>query len=251
MKPMVIDVNLTNIEQYPPRCFLNPRNEGYRRKREWLKKRFEEGLKIKVLLDREDKKIHGFIEYVPGEHVWRAVEARNYLFIHCIWINPNSHKNRGYGSDLVKECVGDIEGRLGVAVVASDGPFMAGKEMFLKNGFTTIEEEGRHQLLVRQLREGPLPKFKDYRKQLGRCRGWHIVYSEQCPWVARFIDELDSAVVAKLKLEVTKLETPKQAQNGPSIYSVFTLIRDGKILADHYVSNTRFNNIVRKELKKS
>ncbi len=248
MKPTIVDVNLTNIEHYPPRCFLNPKNEGYRRKLEWLRKRFEEGLAVKLLYDEESKKDHGFIEYVPGENAWRAVEANGYLFIHCIWISPNDYKKKGYGSRLIQECVRDAEGKLGVAAVTSDGPFMATKEIFLKNGFTIVEEREKDQLLVMQLKKGPLPRFKDHEARLKKCRGWHIVYSDQCPWVARFIQELDHDVVADLNLKVTRLTTPMQAQSGPSIYSVFNLIHDGKILADRYISKTRFNNILKKEL---
>jgi hypothetical protein len=65
------------------------------------------------------------------------------------------------------------------------------------------------------------------------------------------MDELDSTVVDRLKLTVTRLKTPKEAQNGPSVYSVFNLIHDGNILADRYVSKTRFNNIVKKELERN
>ena len=113
--------------------------------------------------------------------------------------------------------------------------------------FKIIEEDGKHQLLAKQLKNGPLPKFKDYKKQLEKYKGWHIVYSDQCPWVSRFINELDKKTTAKLKLKLTELKIPKQAQDAPSIYSVFNLIHDGKVLADHYVSNTRFKNILKKE----
>lgn len=249
MKPEIIDVNMKNITEYPPTCFLNPNNEGYRIKLNWLKKRFSEGLKIKVLYDEKDKKIHGFIEYVPGEYAWRSVEVENYMFIHCIWINPNSYKNKGNGSALIKECINDAKGKCGIAVVTSDGPFMASKGILLKNDFEIIKEDGKHQLLVKPLKKGPLPKFKDYKKQLQRYEGLHILYSNQCPWVARFINELDKNLVSKLKIEVTELKTAKQAQDAPSIYSVFNLIYNGKLLADRYVSNTRFLNIINKEIK--
>jgi len=247
MKPKIIDVNLENIEEYPPTCFLNPKNEGYRIKRDWLKKRFSEGLKIKVLYDETDKKVHGFIEYISGENAWRAVDAKDYLFIHCIWINPNSYKNKGYGSDLINECLKDAAGKQGVAVIASDDAFMATQDIFLKNGFKIIQEDGKQQLLVKQIKKGILPKFKDYKKQLGKYKGWHIVYSQQCPWVTRFIHELDEKTIDKLKIKLTELKTAKQAQVAPSIYSVFNLIHDGRLLADHYISSTRFDNIIRKE----
>ena len=69
-----------------------------------------------------------------------------------------------------------------------------------------------------------------------------------CPFLVFFYIPHGSLVASsgKLKLKITELKTPKQAQNAPSIYSVFSLIHDGKILADHYISNTRFNNIIKK-----
>jgi N-acetylglutamate synthase-like GNAT family acetyltransferase len=179
--PIIIDVNAENISHYPPTCFLNPKNVGYQIKAEWLKERFKEGLKIKALYVEGDKKCHGFIEYVPGEYAWRAVEAKNYLFIHCIWVSPNKFKNKGYGSLLVAACTKDAEkqGKAGIAVVASDGPFMANKKLFLKNGFKPVQTSGTFTLLVKQLKQAQEPKFKDYEKQLCSHKGLKIVYSNK------------------------------------------------------------------------
>jgi len=250
--PIIIDVNEANISQYPPTCFLNPNNIGYQIKAEWFKERFTEGLKIKLLYLENDKKCHGFIEYVPGEYAWRAVEAKDYLFIHCIWVSPNKFKNKGYGSLLVEECVKDAEkqGKAGVAVIASEGPFMANKDLFLKKGFREVQASGVFTLLVKQLKKAPEPKFKDCENQLSRYEGLSIVYSNQCPWVARFMSELGELIEKKgLKIDVVELKTPEQAQDAPSIYAVFNLVNDGTLLVDHYISNTRFLNILNKELE--
>jgi hypothetical protein len=48
-------------------------------------------------------------------------------------------------------------------------------------------------------------------------------------------------------MQITELKTPADAQNAPSLYSVFNLINNGKLLADRYISLTRFNNILKKE----
>jgi YoaP-like/Acetyltransferase (GNAT) family len=248
---VIIDVDENNISQYPPKCFLNPKNEGYQIKLEWLKKRFSEGLKIKLLY--LETKCIGFIEYVPGEYAWRAVDAKGYMFIHCIWISPNKHKEKGYGSLLVKECMKDAEkeGKYGIAVVTSEGPFMAGKDLFLKNEFKSIASaKPSFELMVKILKEGPLPKFNDWEKQLSKYEGLNIIYSNQCPWVTRSIKELSEITKKKgLKLKVTELKNAEQAQNAPSIYAVFNLIYNGKLLIDHYISNTRFLNIINKEIK--
>ena len=246
MTVKIIDINPDNIKNFLSICFCKKNSVGFNQKIEWIKKRLKEGLKIKFLIDEKDNIVHGYIEYIEGQNAWRAVDARGYLFIHCIWITPNKYKKKGYGSRLIKECIKDAKGKLGVAVISSDDSFMASKEIFLKNGFKIINESGKQQLLVKQLKKGSLPKLNDYQKQLSKYKGWHIVYSNQCPWVSRFISELDKKTINKLDLKITELKTPKQAQNAPSIYSVFNLIKDGKILADHYISNTRFNNIIEK-----
>ena len=233
-------------------CFLNPKHESHLKKLEWLKERFPEGYTIKSLFVETEKKPVGFIEYVPGEYAWRAVHAKDYLFIHCIWINPNKYKTKGFGSLLVKEVFNDAEkqGKIGVAVITSEGSFIASKDLFLKNGFKVVDKADRFELLVKQLKEESLPKFTNWQKQLAQYKGLNILYSNQCPWVIRSIKELTEIAEQKgLKLKVTELKSAKEAQNAPSIYATFTLIFDGKIFADHYLSSTRFLNILKKEMK--
>jgi hypothetical protein len=252
MNIKIIDVNLDNISLYTPTCFQNPDNEGYKIKLEWLKKRFSEGLKIKLLYIENDKKCHGYIEYIPGEYAWRAVDAEGYLFIHCIWIYPNNIKHKGFGSLLVDECIKDTmeQKRNGVAVISGDVTFMAKEELFIKNKFKVVEESGPFRLLAKSFKKGPMPKFRDAEKQLKKYKGLNIVYSNQCPWVSKFVLDINDIVKRKnLDLKITELKTSKQAQNAPSIYSVFNLVYNGKILADHYISITRFQNIINKELK--
>ena len=53
----IVNVDQDNISQYGPTCFLNLKNEGYQIKLEWLKKRFSEGLKIKLLYLEKKKKV--------------------------------------------------------------------------------------------------------------------------------------------------------------------------------------------------
>lgn len=250
----IINIDEKNISEYPPTCFLNPENKGYLIKIKWLKRRFNEGLKIKQMYLEGEKKAIGFIEYIPGEFAWRAVDAKGFMFIHCIWITPNKNKNKGNGSLLINECLKDAkkENKFGVAAVASDSAFMADKNIFLKNKFKSIENVKPFDLMVKvfENKKCSLPKFKDTEKQLKKYNGWNIIYSNQCPWVSRFISEIDEiAKKKKLKIKITELKTAKQAQNAPSIYSVFNLIHNGKLLADHYISERRFLNIVEKEMK--
>jgi hypothetical protein len=134
-------------------------------------------------------------------------------------------------------------------VITSKNAFMANSSLFLKNGFCEIANDGSgNELLAFSFKEGTLPAIKDWKKQLTTFHGLHIVYSKQCPWVARMVEEIkESELVHKLNLQITELKTSADAQNAPSLYSVFNLINNGKLLADRYISMTRFNNILKKE----
>ena len=181
----LVDINASNLDEYNPTCFLNPQNIGCRLKREWLLQRFQEGLKIKLLHDPVKGKNHGYIEYVPGHHAWRAVNAPDYMFIHCIWVNPNKLKNQGLGSRLIQACLEDARGMAGVAAVCSDDSFMAGRQIFLRNGFELVAQSGKQQLAVKAFGPGPLPSLRGNPMDPDRYRGWHLLYSKQCPWVGQ------------------------------------------------------------------
>jgi len=249
--PQIIEINKNNLSDYPQViCFINPEHKHYSLKIDWMKKRFKEGLKIKLLQTENDQKIVGFIEYIPGDYTWRAVNAKTYLFIHCLWVYPNKHKSKGLGSVLVEEVVADAKKQKmnGVAVVTSDGSFMAKKDLFIKNSFELIEEKDGFQLLAQGFnKKTAKPYFINNEKAFKKYHGWHIIYSKQCPWVARFIEEV-KPIIEKQSLKITfhEITSAKAAQSAPSIYAVFNLIKDGRLLADRYISTTRFLNIIKK-----
>jgi L-amino acid N-acyltransferase YncA len=248
----IVTIDEGNFTQHPGViCFINPKNPAFPLKIDWIKQRFSEGLRIKLLYTEDRRKVAGFIEYVPGEFAWRAVSASGYMFIHCLWIYPNENKNKGLGTQLINECIEDARQNNynGVAVVTSKNAFMANSSLFLKNGFREIANDGTgNELLAFSFNNETLPAINDWKKQLATFHGLHIIYSKQCPWVARMVEEIkESELAKKLGIQITGLKTPADAQNAPSLYSVFNLINNGKLLADRYISITRFNNILKKE----
>lgn len=252
MKTEIVSVNLQNLSDHPGViCFINPKHPSYSLKVEWLKERFSEGLRIKLLYIGGQKKAAGFIEYVPGEFAWRAVAAKEYMFIHCLYVYPNNNKNLGYGALLIENCLEDAQkqGLDGAAVMVSKLAFMAEADIFLKNGFRQADSDNQgNMLLVRQFGEAALPSFNRLNGNDKKYKGLHVLYSRQCPWVARLIDEIREAGIAEqLGISITEVKTAAEAQQAPSFYGVFNFIRDGKVLADRYISLTRFNNILKKE----
>ena len=121
---------------------------------------------------------------------------------------------------------------------------------FHKAGFEIVEESGKDQLLVKSFKKAQLPKFMNWQDELKKYQGLHILYSKQCPWVARSIEEFQAIIKERgLSINLVELKTAKKAQEAPSVYSVFNLIHNGKILADRYISATRLKNILNKEFK--
>jgi len=251
IKTKIIDVTAENLSENPGAiCFINPKNEYYQIKIKWLLEQYKNGLKIKLLYVEGEKSPKGFIEYVPGEYCWRPVDAKGYMFIHCIWTSGKKYQLQGLGRLLISEAENDASGMNGVAVLTSDGSFMVRKDIFLSNGYRIIAESGKDQLLIKQFRNAPLPFFSDPSFDLTKHNGLTIIYSKQCPWVARFIEEV-KPIMEKRKLipEIIEIGTPAEAQKTPSAYGIFNLIHNGKILADRYISITRFVNIINKEIK--
>ena len=245
----IVEVTSENLAEHPQAiCFINPKHESYHFKIDWLKSRFKEGLKIKLLYLSGEKRPIGFIEYVPGEYCWRSVDAKGYMFIHCLWTNGKKYQHQGLGGLLLEEVEGDAKGMKGIAVVTSDKSFMANRKIFEKHGYELIAESGKEQLLAKKFRDAAPPSINDC--ELEKYKGLTMVYSKQCPWVARFIEEVKPLLVEyNLQPEIIELGSAAQAQKAPSLYGVFNLIYRGRILADRYISTTRFSNIVKKQIK--
>lgn len=51
-------------------------------KKEWLKRRFDEGL----IFYRSVERGKCFIEYIPAENAWVPIQADGYLYIDCLWV---------------------------------------------------------------------------------------------------------------------------------------------------------------------
>jgi len=245
----IVDVTAENLENYPQVvCYTNKKHPYHHIKIDWIKNRFQEGLKIKLLFLEGMKRSFGFIEYIPGENCWRGVKAEGYMFIHCLWTSGKKFQHQGLGSLLIKEVEKDAVDMKGVAVMVSDKSFMADKNIFLKNDYKITSEAGSEQLLVKQFTTTDLPTITDNKNSLNETQDLTIFYSDQCPWVSRLIRDIEPVLKEKkLKIDIRKITAAAEAQQAPTPYSVFNLIYKGKILSDRYISVTRFNNILKKE----
>lgn len=248
----IIDVTKDNVADAGVYCIKNKKAPGYRAKLDWFNQQFDQGLAFKIVEDGAGKQL-GFIEYLPAEYAWRPVNAPNWLFVQCIALFAKEAKGKGAGSMLLQCAIDDAQrlGKHGVCVMSSEGVWMAGRALFEKHGFEMADSRGRFDLLhIPVDQNADPPRLFPWDDQLPNYQGWHLLYADQCPWHCKSVQDL-SEVAAGLgiDLQVSRLEAPVDAQLGPSGFGTYALIRDGRLLADHYISRTRFLNIVKKELQ--
>jgi hypothetical protein len=250
---VLVDVGKSNLASLPCCGVKNPLHVGRVAKNCWLAGQFSKGVRAKVLLAPQMRQC-GYIEYLPGEHAWRGVNAAGYMFIHCIWTFYKQYQHRGEAARMIEASVEDARaaGMKGVAVVAREGPWLAGPAVFLANGFHTVATAPPdYLLLVRKLDpDAADPSFRDgwHKKAAKYGNGLTIIRSAQCPHGIKFAGEITEAARGEFGLEprIVELKTPRQAQNAPTPYAVFSILYNGRVVADHPISRTRFRNIMRK-----
>ena len=246
----VVDTNADNIGGCGICRYTSGKNEGRRRKLDWLKKRYAEGLRFKVLRSREFGDI-GMIEYAPGSDAWRPVEAEGYFVIHCMMVN-GKHKGKGLGAVLLEDCLRDARKSKcrGVAVVTSSDSFMAGSGLFVKAGFVSVESNPPYELLVKKFEAtAPDPRFiVDKERTLKRyTKGLTILAADQCPMVPKCVEDISQAARALgLKPKVVRIQSAKASRELPTPYGIFSIIYDGRLIVERPVGGSRFRNIVLK-----
>lgn len=248
-----VDCDLASFDTMPCCGIKNTSHPGRCEKRHWLKANLKFGLRAKTLVEPSGEAC-GYIEYLPGEHAWRGVDAAGYMFIHCLWNHSKRHQRQGWGSAMIEECLSDAKacGMKGVAVVSRSGPWLADRRLFLANGFDVVDTAPPdYELLIRKFdATAANPVFKSgWDEKVARySRGLTIIRSSQCPYIAKFTAEIAETAKQEygIKPKVVNLKSWRDAQNAPTPYAVFALIYNGRLVADHQISNTRFRNIMKK-----
>lgn len=230
-------------------CIRNKRHPGFVNKLPWYEEMYEKGMRIVIGKDEDGNKA-GFMEYVPGKHAWRAVDAHEYLVIHCIWTYPKEYQGKGLGRMMIDYCIRETRrfGLKGIVTVAGKPAFVANIDMFEKYGFETVDKKNDFRLMALTLEEDAvLPKFAEV--VVDGYKGLHMLYSYQCPLNSKYLMDLDKYCKNNgIELNIHLISTEEEAQRCPNPLGIYALIYDNRIVADHPVSLGRFKNIVHKEL---
>lgn len=253
---IIIDTNPETISRFGMCGYKNLKNEGYRRKVEWVKSQFANGMRYKILLSEKHGALGG-IEYIPAENAWRPVDAPGYMFIHCIYIMKKDYKGKGYGRQLLDECIDDARknNMAGVATIARKGTWMPKKELFLSAGFESVDKaKPDFELMALKFDpEAPDPEFRGgWDESLENYPGGlTIITSDQCPYTEKAVREISETATAEYGIapNLVELKDSSDAMCSPCAFGTFCILYENRLIAEHPISNTRFKNIMGKILK--
>ena len=250
----IIDLTPENIADYGICGYKDTKKHvELRKKIDWIKEYYPKGLRIKALLSKKGG-YQGMLEYIPGKYAHRPVDAEGYMFIHCVFVGfKKEFKRKGYASSLIDECINEAKksNMKGVAVVTRKGSFMVKKDIFIKKGFVlTDKAEPDFQLLVLKFSDkAEDPKFKDLKQNIENYKeGLFVFRSVQCPYTEKNVNAILKSAKEKFGLQpnLIDLKDATAVQNSPCAFGSFCIILNGKIISHHPISNTRFENIMKK-----
>lgn len=222
-------------------------------KKAWLAERFGEGL---VFL-KGNVRGKCFIEYIPAEQAWAPILADGFIYINCLWVS-GQFKGHGYSNLLLDECIRDSreKGKYGLVILSSEKKrgFLADPSHLTHKGFQVCDTASPYfTLMVLPFdQNADKPRF---REQVKTCdtdkKGFTVFYTDQCPFTAKYVPIL--ARLAKqnaVPFETVHLTSARQAQNGYSPYSTFSLFYNGRFLTHEIPSEKKFEKILKETAHK-
>ena len=181
-----VNLTLENIEKEDICCLIRSKTqpEGVLHKKEWLKKRIEEG---HVLRKLNVPKATVMIEYAPLEVAWIPIEGNNYMYIYCLW-TLGEYRHKGYGKELLEYAINYAkrQGKSGLCLLAhqKQKTWLTDQEFFKRNGFKIVDETPSGYQVLALSFDGTYPHFKENaKKEKIDQQELTIFYTYQCPYI--------------------------------------------------------------------
>ena len=217
-------------------------------KKDWLRDSFDDGLVFLKSVERGKC----FIEYIPAENAWNPIDAKDYMYIDCLWV-AGSFKGHGYSSELLEYCINDSKekGKKGLCILCASKkkPFLADPKFLKYKGFQVCDEADNGvelwYLPFDDINEKP--RFKECAKHVSiNEKGYVLYYTSQCPFNAKYVPMLeDIAKEHNVPFKAIHITTKKQAQSVPTPITTYALFYDGKYLTNEQMNVNKFLRLVK------
>jgi GNAT superfamily N-acetyltransferase len=243
----IVQLDESNLDRVPMLCGHSPTYRGgYKAKQAWLQERLGDGMRYRLL--QVNGYNAGMVEFIPGEHAWRGVEAPGYLFIHCFWV-VGRNRGHGYGRLLLQGCIEEARGTNGLVVMVSKAHWLPTPRLFIKNGFELADQaDPSFDLLVmRNSPTLPLPSFTRVMPTVQR--GLTVYHSDQCPYTQN-VPAIAVQVGSQLGIQVNiiRVQDSTAAREMPCPYGTLAYFFNGKLLTYHPAGSKKLNELLSPEL---
>lgn len=244
----IITITSNNLEQEHICCAIsNNKDIQVSSKKDWLSKRFEDGLVFKKC----DIRGKCFIEYIPAENAWSPIEADGYMYIDCFWVSGQM-KGQGYSTLLLDECIKDSKdkGKKGLTVLSSKKkmPFLSDPKYLRYKGFLLADTaEPYYELMYLPFEShADIPKFKEaVKKPHINEKGFVLYYSNQCPYTEKYAPMLKTIADNKgVAFKLIRYSSKEQAQNAPAPFTAYSLFYDGDFITNEILSEKKFHELL-------
>lgn len=217
-------------------------------KKDWLRDRFDDGLVFLKSVERGKC----FIEYIPAENAWNPIDAKDYMYIDCLWV-AGSFKGHGYSSELLEYCINDSKekGKKGLCILCANKkkPFLADPKFLKHKGFMPCDkaDNGIELWYLPFDDVNDKPRFKECAKHVSiNEKGYVLYYTSQCPFNAKYVPMLeDIAKEHNVPFKAIHITTKKQAQSVPTPITTYALFYDGKYLTNEQMNVNKFLRLVK------
>lgn len=248
----LIRVTEENIEEEHICCAIsNNKDCQVASKKEWLKKRFAEGL---VFL-KANVRGKCFIEYVPAENAWCPIEANGYMFIDCLWV-AGKFKGQGYSNELLDACIVDSreKGKLGLVILSSKKkvPYISDPKYLKYKGFKLADtSEPFYEMFYLPFDENASkPCFMEHVKvPTIKEQGFVLYYANQCPFTAKYVPMIEKvASEKKIAFKSIRFESTKEARMAPAPFVTYSLFYNGEFVTNEILSDKKFEKIINEKI---
>lgn len=217
-------------------------------KKDWLRDRFDDGLVFLKSVERGKC----FIEYIPAENAWNPIDAKDYMYIDCLWV-AGSFKGHGYSSELLEYCINDSKekGKKGLCILCASKkkPFLSDPKFLKHKGFMPCDkaDNGVELWYLPFDDVSNKPRFKECAKHpYVYEKGYVLYYTSQCPFNAKYVPMLeDIAKEHNVPFKAIHITTKKQAQSVPTPVTTYALFHDGEYLTNEQMNVNKFLRLVK------
>lgn len=217
-------------------------------KKDWLRDSFDDGLVFLKSVERGKC----FIEYIPAENAWNPIDAKDYMYIDCLWV-AGSFKGHGYSSELLEQCINDSKekGKKGLCILCASKkkPFLSDPKFLKHKGFMPCDEaDNGVELWYLPFDDvNDKPRFKECAKHVSiNEKGYVLYYTSQCPFNAKYVPMLeDIAKEHNIPFKVIHITSKQEAQSVPTPITTYALFYDGEYLTNEQMNVNKFLRLIK------